>query len=105
MEYLVIYDTEGNIISMASGAVLDPAGIPFMRITIPDRKVLSKIDVTVTPNVPIFTDLPKSEIELLKDKVADLTKQLTDEKAAKLMLLEAMAETYEAVLPFLPDGQ
>ncbi len=69
METLIIYDNTGKIFYQVTGAVVDPEGLPFMRITIPDGKILKGVDVSVKPNVPIYEDMPVSELEQLQAKV------------------------------------
>jgi len=63
---LVIYDTTGRIWVQMSGDVVAPVGVPFLWVDVPDGKILTGVDITVTPNVPIFVDYPISEIEKLQ---------------------------------------
>jgi hypothetical protein len=70
---LLIYDTTGYIISQMSGDVREPQGVPFLWVDVPNGKMVTGIDVAQTPNVAIFEDYPKSETELLKEKVDALT--------------------------------
>ena len=49
-------------------------GIPFLWVEIPTGKRLKVtdgigVDVSVTPNVAILEDIPKTEIELLQEQV------------------------------------
>ena len=103
MQTLVIYDNTGKIYYQATGDVQEPVGLKFIKVQIPEGKRIISVDTSKNPNVPVYEDIPKTDTDNLKETVANLTKQLADEKKAKLMLLEAMAETYEAVLPFLPE--
>lgn len=75
---LIIYDTTGYIIHQASGDVREPVGIPFLWVDIPEGKRITGIDVTVTPNVAILEDIPKSETQLLKEQVDSLTLALAE---------------------------
>lgn len=70
MEYLVIYDNTGFIISQMAGSVREPVGIPFMWVEIPKGKKLVGIDTSNNPHEPIFEEYPKSEVEILKGQVA-----------------------------------
>jgi hypothetical protein len=76
MEYLIIYDSEGTIFFNGSGSVSEPVGVPFLRVSVPVEKMVTKIDTTKNPHEPIFVDIPKNavdnEIEQLKLMVADL---------------------------------
>ncbi len=65
----IIYDKRGQIISQIQGSDLyTPVGIPYLDIEIPEGKYVKSIDVSVTPNVVVFEDLPKTEIQKLKDE-------------------------------------
>lgn len=69
----IIYDDTGFIISqMQSSDLREPVGIPFLMVEIPEDKYLIGVDVSVTPNVPVYEDLPKSETQLLQEQVNDL---------------------------------
>lgn len=72
MSTLIIYDTTGYIISQMSGDVREPIGIPFMYVDIPEGKRLVKIDTTAAEHQPVFVDLPKPEIEELKEQISAL---------------------------------
>ena len=87
MSTLIIYDTTGYIISQMSGDVREPVGIPFMWVEIPEGKSLVKIDTTAEEHQPVFADLPKPEIEELKE-------QMTDTQFA-------LVEVYELLIPYL----
>lgn len=64
---LIIYDTTGFIINQMQGSSLrEPIGIPFLNVEIPEGKYIIGVDVTVTPNIPIYTDIPKTEMEILQ---------------------------------------
>ena len=69
---LIIYDAEGYIISQMGGNVREPVGIPFMWVEIPDGKRLVKIDTSAEEHQPVFADLPKPEIEELKEQISAL---------------------------------
>ncbi|MEC0092897.1 hypothetical protein [Paenibacillus macquariensis] len=70
MHTLVIYDGTGYIISQMNGDVREPIGLPFLWIEVPEKKRLVSVDVSVTPNVPIFEDVPLTEIEQLRLETA-----------------------------------
>lgn len=74
MKTLIIYDNKGSIFSQMSGNYLVPqGGIQFLEIEIPEGKQLNRVDVSVTPHQAILEDIPLSEIEQLKQTIADLT--------------------------------
>jgi len=69
---LIIYDAAGYIISQMSGDVREPVGIPFLWVEVPKGKKLVSIDTSEEEHKPVFADLPKSEIEELKEQISAL---------------------------------
>ena len=75
MNTLIIYDNLGYIISTASGDIREPqGGVQFIWAEIPTGKQIKMfngigVDVTVTPNVAILEDIPKTEIEVVQTKL------------------------------------
>ncbi|HCA69504.1 MAG TPA: hypothetical protein DEP17_03545 [Lachnospiraceae bacterium] len=67
MQTLIIYDSEGYIISQMSGDVREPVGIPFMWVEVPEGKRI--VSINPETNEPIFEDLPVPEIQQLRDQV------------------------------------
>ena len=72
MRTLVIYDNTGKIFFNAGGDIIEPVGIPFIWVEVPEGKRITGVDVTVTPNVAILEDLPKSESQLLQEQIDNL---------------------------------
>lgn len=70
MKTLVIYDTTGKIFFQAQGSVQEPSGIPFLWLEIPAGKILKSIDTTKTPHEPVYEDMPKSEMDNVKEQLA-----------------------------------
>lgn len=75
MKTLVIYDNTGYIINNVSGSYRVPTGVPFIELEIPMGKRISTVngigvDVTKTPHEVILEDIPKSESEILKEKLS-----------------------------------
>lgn len=103
MEILVIYDKEGLIISRSSGSVKEPVGIPFMWLVIPEGKKLVSIDVSEEIHKPIFEDIPKSEVDLLKEELEDVNFRMQMSEQLNYTSLEAVVSVYEAIYPFLPN--
>ena len=75
MNTLIIYDNLGYIISQMSGIEREPqGGVQFLWVVIPIGKQIKStngigIDVSVTPNVAILEDIPKTELEIVKEQV------------------------------------
>ena len=67
--YLIIYDETGRIYYQASGDIQEPSGIPFIWVEIPEGKRLLSINTEVTPHEPVFEDLPKSELDAVKEQL------------------------------------
>ncbi|OPA76609.1 hypothetical protein BVG16_15615 [Paenibacillus selenitireducens] len=77
-ETLIIYDTTGYIIYQAFGNFREPVGIPFLKVSIPDGKRVSKVDVSGETPTAVFEDLAKSDIELLKVSNEELKKSIAE---------------------------
>ena len=75
---LVIYDVVGTVIRVTNGNPQDPVGIPFMYVEVPKGKYIEKIDVSGEEHTPVFLDLKKNEIQILQEKVDELTIMLGD---------------------------
>lgn len=77
---LIIYDDEGYILSIRSGAPNPrlPVGVPYILTTIPEGKKLVSsvggigVDTSVTPHQLILEDIPPTEIDLLKAQNTEL---------------------------------
>lgn len=72
MKTLIIYDNTGYIYLQQTGTYRTPeGGLNFLEAEIPEGKILKKVDTTVTPNVPVYEDIPLTETELLKKRVEE----------------------------------
>lgn len=71
---LVVYDKKGTIYYAGIGYP-QPEGIPFMNVEIPEGHYLDSIDVSQEPHKPVFKEYPKSDLDILKEKVAELEAQ------------------------------
>ena len=74
MDTLIIYDSTGYILDIKSGGIREPVGVPFLWVEIPTGKRLKTtinglalINISATPNVAILEDIPKTEMEIMKD--------------------------------------
>lgn len=84
----IFYDTTGIIISQTQGSDLPVlTGIPYLEVEIPEGKYIIRIDTSVTPNVPVYGDIPKSDIQILKEKVNALEIENTSLKT-KIEIIE-----------------
>ena len=103
MNTLIIYDSTGYIITEMSGAVREPVGVPFLWVEIPIGKRLKitngiGVDVSVTPNVAILEDIPKTETEKLKD-------QLMDSQQNTSLLNDTISGFVDYMFSSIPDLQ
>lgn len=73
MNTLVIFDTTGFVLSSMAGNVREPVGIPFTWVEVPKGKYITGVDVSGDTPVAILEDYPKSETEVLKEQVNNLT--------------------------------
>lgn len=90
MKILIIYDSTGKeYMRIVDENIEEPTGrIQSLVVDVPEGQILKGVDVSVTPNKPILEDIPKTEIELLKDKVNDLA-----QANAELTSIVAMGKT------------
>jgi len=79
MNTLIIYDNTGYVISTMAGSIREPqGGVQFLWVEIPEGKRLKLtdgigVDVTKTPHQAILEDIPKTEIEVLKEQQQELS--------------------------------
>ena len=79
MKTIVIYDNTGYIFSQMAGCYVQPqGGVQYLETKIPECKLLQKIDVKVTPNVPIFIDMPLNETDVLKKRIDEQEQALVE---------------------------
>lgn len=67
MKTLIIYDNEGYIIQTITGFYRVPVGIPYLEIEIPEGKYIAGVNVDTKE--PVLEDLPKSENQILKERL------------------------------------
>ena len=109
MQTLVIYDNLGFILSQAQGSNLrEPVGVPFLILNeTPAGKYLTRIDVTKTPHVPIYEDMPNPNATL-EQQINQLKTQLEAAKSENLnnllILMQALAEVYEKFISLQIGG-
>ncbi|MBK5243407.1 hypothetical protein [Clostridium sp.] len=96
MNTLIIYDSTGYILDIKSGGVREPIGVPFLWVEIPDGKrikitddVMSLIDISVTPNVAILEDIPKTEMELIQEDNEIMKSSLSNMSETMMALMMA----------------
>jgi hypothetical protein len=72
MKTLVIYDNKGTIFLQRTGTYDIPqGGVQYLEIEIPSTKIVTSINTSVTPKVPVYEDIPLTETELLKKRIEE----------------------------------
>lgn len=98
----IIYDSTGQIISQMQGSDFSIlTGIPYLDLEIPIGKYVASIDITVTPNVAVFAELPKSDFQLLLEKVESLEVENANLKSKVEIISEDDLQTSSVVLDLL----
>ena len=78
MKTLIIFDNTGRIYYMASGDVIEPRGLPFLWVEVPDGKYIAGVDVSGDEAVAILEDEPKTETQFLNERIAELEDALCE---------------------------
>lgn len=81
MKTLIIYDSQGYVLSNVTGSYRVPTGVPFLEVEIPTGKQIKYtdgigVDVSVTPHQVILEDIPPSDIEKLRQENAQANAEL-----------------------------
>ncbi|MBY6789196.1 hypothetical protein HYH43_07060 [Clostridium botulinum] len=72
MKTLIIYDNTGYILMQQTGSYRVPeGGVQYLELEIPTGKIVKSINVD--KKEAILEDIPKSEVEILKEQVESLT--------------------------------
>lgn len=73
MQGLIIYDDINNVfvITTASTITYPSGNLHSLSVEVADGKVITGLDTTVSPPCAIIEDIPKSEMEIAKAKIAE----------------------------------
>lgn len=100
MKTLIIYDNDGVVYFNVSHYYNLPNGLPYIEIEVPEGKIITGVDVSITPHQVILEDIPKSETELLKEEntalklaVAELAEVYEQQKLEMQLALAELAES------------
>lgn len=63
---LLVYDSVGKIWVQITGFYAKPEGLPYLEIEIPEGKIATGVDVSVTPHTAILEDLPVPPMDQLR---------------------------------------
>lgn len=72
---LVIYDQTGEIYLAGTGFKTPEGDLQYQDVEVPEGKIFDKMDVSEEPHKPIFKDIPKSDIQIMKEQIAELQEQ------------------------------
>ena len=75
MKTLVIYDNEGKVVFTNTNSEVKEGEFSPLIVTIPEGKML--IGVNIETGEPIFSDIPKNEIQKLKEDMDNAVMELT----------------------------
>ncbi|HBJ2622091.1 hypothetical protein SR42_15140 [Clostridium botulinum] len=91
MKTLIIYDETGQQIFFKGGCIDEPVGEVKSIITdIPRDKVLKGVDIKT--GQPVLEDMPKSQMELLQEELAQNTKEMAKKDLAIEQLQKDLAD-------------
>ncbi|OOM77831.1 hypothetical protein CLPUN_21360 [Clostridium puniceum] len=77
MKTLALYDNTGYIYLQMAGSYRTPqGGILYLEVEIPEGKTLKSIDTTAKPNIPVYEDIPLTEIEKVNTQMTTILKSL-----------------------------
>ena len=77
MKTLIVYDSNGKIFYQASGSVVEPTGLTFLWVEIPQGQYVERVDVTDPANPKaVLVEFPKTEIEKNTEQVGQLNEYL-----------------------------
>lgn len=73
MKTMIIYDNTGYIyLQLTSDNYRVPQeGIQYLEVEIPSNKRIIGVDVSVTPNIPIYENTPIPETQVLKQQLQE----------------------------------
>ena len=75
MKTLVIHDNEGKVVFTNTNIEVKEGEFSPLIVTIPEGKML--IGVNIETGEPIFSDIPKSEIQTFKEEMENVVMELS----------------------------
>lgn len=67
---LIIYDLDGTIMQQVAGFYKTPNGVPYIEVVVPSGKYISGVNVETQE--AIFEDIPRSESDIIQEKISIL---------------------------------
>ncbi|NFO04263.1 hypothetical protein FDB23_09090 [Clostridium botulinum] len=91
MKSIIYYDETGKSICSQGGFYYEPVGeIKALQTDIPNGKALKGVDTKT--GQPILEDIPKSQMELLQEELAQNTKEIAKKDLAIEQLQKDLAD-------------
>lgn len=78
MKTLAVYDDTGRVLVQFHGVVEPPVGVQYIEFELPVGKYLMSVDVSGEVHAPVLGDLPKSDTDILNDRLVLLEAALDD---------------------------
>ena len=75
---LIIYDDNATIYDTRRDDFIVPVGLQHLIVIVPEGKRITGVDVSGEEHVVIFEDIPKSEVEILREKLAQQEEALIE---------------------------
>lgn len=69
MKTLIVYDDKGIVFNQLTGDYTSPSDINFIEVVVPPGKIVTGVD-TINQQA-VLQDVPKSEVELLREKLEE----------------------------------
>lgn len=69
MKTLIVYDNKGVVFNQVTGDYTPPEGINFIEVEVPSDKIVTGVDVV--NKTPILENLPKSEVQELRERLEE----------------------------------
>ncbi len=91
MKTLIIYDNTGYILMQQTGSYRVPeGGVQYLELEIPTGKMVKSINVD--KKEAILEDIPKSQMEILQEELAQNTKEMAKKDLAIEQLQKDLAD-------------
>ena len=94
---IVFYDGEGKIITKDAKKEDIKGSINVLELEVLQNKVLDRVDVTKLPNVPIYRDLPKTEVQITQEQINMLIPQLLEMDKITCLAIKSMQSKIDAL--------
>lgn len=88
----VIFDTKGTIFFQGSGFPEPVGELGYLKVDVPEGHYLKEIDMSTGNPEPVFEAYPKSDMELLKERMKAIEAENAELKAQQEALIQGASE-------------